>query len=125
MSTLNVETIKNPTSSNTVNSEQLVQGSATAWVNFNGTGTVAIRDSYNVSSLVDVGTGRYTIAFLNTMENSNYVAVVSVGGTTEAFNLNPPVVATRTINSCQVDIEIAGGTQTDTDNNDVVVFGGL
>ncbi len=32
-----------------------------AWVNFNGTGTVAIRDSYNVSSIIDNGTGSYTV----------------------------------------------------------------
>jgi len=72
MSTLQVETIKNPTSSNTVNSEQLVQGSATAWVNFNGSGTVAIRDSYNVSSITDNGTGRYSVNFATIMENDNY-----------------------------------------------------
>jgi hypothetical protein len=43
-----------------------------AWVNFNGTGTVAIRDSYNVSSITDNGTGDYTINFSTAMPNSNY-----------------------------------------------------
>lgn len=46
-----------------------------AWVNFNGTGTVAIRDSYNISSLTDRGTGQYTVAFTNNMANTNYSAV--------------------------------------------------
>jgi len=77
MSTLQVETIKNPTSLNTVNSEQLVQGSATAWVNFNGTGTVAIRDSYNVSSITDTGVGRYDINYGITMGNNTYVSHLS------------------------------------------------
>jgi len=43
-----------------------------AWVNFNGTGTVAIRDSYNVSSITDNGTGKYTVNFSNNMSNANY-----------------------------------------------------
>mgnify|MGYP003637909440 CR=1 FL=1 len=47
-----------------------------AWVNFNGTGTVAIRDSGNVSSVTDNGTGDYTVNFTNAMPDANY----SVGG---------------------------------------------
>lgn len=48
----------------------------TAWVNFNGTGvTIAIRDSYNVSSLVDNGTGLYGLNFTTVMTNTNYCAV--------------------------------------------------
>jgi len=49
-----------------------------AWVNFNGTGTVAIRDSYNVSSIADNGTGKYTVNFTSAMGNSDYT---TVGGT--------------------------------------------
>ena len=44
-----------------------------AWVNFNGTGTVAIRDSGNVSSITDNSTGNYTINFTTAMADSNYV----------------------------------------------------
>jgi hypothetical protein len=43
-----------------------------AWVNFNGTGTVAIRGSFNVSSITDRGTGQYTINFTNAMPDANY-----------------------------------------------------
>tara|TARA_R110002153_G_scaffold227876_1_gene380610 strand:+ start:503 stop:904 length:402 start_codon:yes stop_codon:yes gene_type:complete len=52
---------------------------ATAWVNFNGQGTVAIRDSYNVSSITDGGTGRYTANFTTAMTNANYSASGSCG----------------------------------------------
>ncbi|MDX1399528.1 MAG: hypothetical protein R3204_13465, partial [Oceanospirillum sp.] len=48
-----------------------------AWVNFNGTGTVAIRDSGNVSSITDTGTGSYTVNFTTAMPDANYSAVVS------------------------------------------------
>ena len=43
-----------------------------AWVNFNGTGTVAIRASGNVTSITDNGTGQYTVNFTNAMPDANY-----------------------------------------------------
>lgn len=55
------------------------QGRAKAWVNFNGTGTVAIRSSYNVSSITDGGTGAYTMNFTTAMADANY-AVVGMSG---------------------------------------------
>jgi hypothetical protein len=45
---------------------------AKVWVNFNGTGTVAIRASKNVSSITDNGVGDYTINFTNALANSSY-----------------------------------------------------
>lgn len=47
-----------------------------AWVNFNGTGTVAIRASGNVSSITDNGTGDYTVNFATAMPDANYAASV-------------------------------------------------
>jgi len=49
-----------------------------AWVNFNGTGTVAIRASGNVSSITDGGTGDYTVNFTTAMSDGNYA--ISGGG---------------------------------------------
>ena len=49
-----------------------------AWVNFNGTGTVAIRASGNVSSITDNGTGNYTVNFTTAMPDVNYSAVFGV-----------------------------------------------
>ena len=48
---------------------------AKAWVNFNGTGTVAIRASGNVSSITDNGTGDYTVNFTVAMTDANYSTV--------------------------------------------------
>lgn len=48
-----------------------------AWVNFNGTGTVAIRASGNVSSITDNGTGDYTVNFTTAMPDANYSAPIS------------------------------------------------
>ena len=57
----------------------LSQFTAKAWVNFNGTGTVAIRDSHNVSSITDNAAGIYQPNFTNALSNSNYSAVVTTG----------------------------------------------
>lgn len=55
-------------------------GVAKAWVNFNGTGTIAIRSSYNVSSIVDIGTGAATVNIDNNMSSANYCVVASSSG---------------------------------------------
>jgi hypothetical protein len=55
-----------------------------AWVNFNGTGTVAIRASFNVTSITDNGTGDYTVNFTTAMSDANYAAVGNVGQTASA-----------------------------------------
>jgi hypothetical protein len=50
---------------------------ARAWVNFNGTGTIAIRASSNVSSLTDNGTGNYTVNLTTSMTDANYSVVAN------------------------------------------------
>jgi hypothetical protein len=73
MSTLRLTTISNQDGSATVPSQTVISGSAKAWVNFNGTGTVAIRTSFNVTSITDNGTGDYTVNFTTAMPDANYV----------------------------------------------------
>jgi len=59
--------------------QSLQQGLAKVWVNFNGTGTIAIRDSLSVSGLVDNGTGNYTVNFTNAMSSANFSALATCG----------------------------------------------
>ena len=59
---------------------------ARAWVNFNGTGTVAIRASGNVSSITDNGTGHYTVNFTTAMSDANYVAMITGDSSGARFN---------------------------------------
>lgn len=54
-----------------------------AWVNFNGTSTVAIRASYNVSSIMDNGVGNYTVNFTTAMADTQFSAVAT--GTQDGF----------------------------------------
>ncbi|MRX34158.1 hypothetical protein [Aminobacter sp. MDW-2] len=62
------------------------QGVAKAWVNFNGTGTVAINDSFNVSSITDNGVGNYTVNFATALANANYAAVGMASGNLRDVN---------------------------------------
>ena len=55
----------------------LSQFTAKAWVNFNGTGTVAINDSHNVSSITDSGVGMYYINFTNSLANANHASTAT------------------------------------------------
>jgi hypothetical protein len=73
--TLVITTLSDGT--NSTSATNPIQGSAKAWVNFDGTGTPAIRASYNVSSITDNGTGDYTVNFTNAMTDANYAVVTS------------------------------------------------
>ena len=58
-------------------SMQTGQQACKAWVNFDGTGAVAIRESYNVSSITDVSVGQYAVNFTTAMVNANYAITAS------------------------------------------------
>ena len=87
MSTLEVSNLNDGTT--TVATTFITNGSAKVWVNFNGTGTIATRDSFNVASLTDVGTGDYKVTFSNAFANSNYISVPASGrdATTDTGNV--------------------------------------
>lgn len=75
MSTIRTTTLSTVDGTATVPVNTVVNGSAKAWVNFNGTGTVAIRAAFNVSSITDNGTGDYTMNFTTAMPDANYTPV--------------------------------------------------
>ena len=56
---------------------QIQQGRAKAWVNFNGQGTVAIRDDFNVSSITDINQGDFRVNFDTSMPNVNYCVAMA------------------------------------------------
>jgi len=57
----------------------LQQGLAKAWVEFNGTGTVAISDSLNIGGLTDAGTGLYNLTFTSSMNNADFSSTGAAG----------------------------------------------
>lgn len=110
-----------------VESKQL----CTAWVNFNGTGTVAIRDSYNVSSITDNNTGDYTVNFTVAMGNANYCVNASTGinngSTLEPVAIGASSISTNqdpTVNGFRIICLAAGTSAIDYGRIMIQVFGG-
>ena len=88
MSTLEVSNLNDGTT--TVATTFVTNGSAKMWVNFTGITTTATRDSFNVSSITDDGTGNTTVTLTNNMNNANYSGYyftnASVGTAAANFN---------------------------------------
>jgi hypothetical protein len=91
-----------------------------AWVNFNGTGAVAIRASYNVSSITDNGVGDYTVNLTTAAADTNYAAF--------AHTSRNPVAASTGDRLALVDMTLSSAavircfcTTSDTSSNSVLI----
>jgi hypothetical protein len=72
MSTLRADNFANRIGSSSITADTLLQGTAKAWFNLNGTGVIAATDSFNMSSFTDNGIGDYNAAFAVARPNANY-----------------------------------------------------
>ena len=79
MSTLKTSNIQDTSGNNNSTPEEINQGRAKAWVNFDGTATniSSTANGYNVSTITDNGPGDYTVNFTNAMPNANYAVAIS------------------------------------------------
>jgi hypothetical protein len=93
-----------------------------AWVNFNGTGTVAIRASGNVSSITDNGTGDYIVNFTNAMPDANYCANVTPKWDDIASFVYGLLRSAQTATALRVIIGNTSGNTQDSSNVCVAVF---
>jgi hypothetical protein len=112
---LNVTTVSNLDASSSVPIADVINGTARVWVNFNGVGVVAIRASYNVSSITDNGTGDFTINFTNALTDANCSGVVSSNAnTTRLYSTGAPFTSTtmrvETFNSSNASTDYAYNT---------------
>tara|TARA_B100000085_G_scaffold188481_1_gene172410 strand:- start:745 stop:1155 length:411 start_codon:yes stop_codon:yes gene_type:complete len=134
MSTLKTGTVQNNTGTGAPlfknNAGTEIGQLARAWVNFDGSfGTSpfteangGIRDSFNVTSITDNGSGDHTINFTNALPNSNFVCLVS---TAYDFNHEPRIGAAiaYTTSSVRVETGYSAFNNQDEQVNNVVVFG--
>ena len=98
------------------------QYAAKAWVNFNSTGTLAVRQSGNISSVTDNGVGLFTLNFTTAMTDANYAVVGSGGNDSNdlrTININFDVAPTTS--AVQINCTSANGTTNDTAYNAVTV----
>lgn len=103
--------------------------SARAWVNFNGTGTVAIRDSGNVSSITDSGVGDYRVNFSTAMPDTDYAVVGSCQGVSGSdivdfgsFGYGGAPIVTPTTSQVAIGAFAYSGASVDTPIVSVAVF---
>jgi hypothetical protein len=96
-----------------------------AWVNFNGTGTVAIRDSHNVSSITDNGTGDYFLNFSSSLANANYMVngISGRGSVNRDEGAGRNWATTATTSRVRVWIGTSTGSLQDYPNADFIIFG--
>ena len=116
--TLNIGTISDGT--NSTSATNVIQGSAKAWVNFNGTTSPGtIRASYNVSSVTKNGTGDYTVNFTNAFTDANYSVVCT---STDTMAVRSQVTAPTTTQQRVVTFQSSTQTFADYIWNNVAVF---
>lgn len=106
MSTLKCDNLQNSAGTKTVPVSTVVDGSAKAWVNFDGTGTVAIRSSFNVSSISDLGVGYYTLNFASQFSDANYAIIGTARGRETHVQLSAGLAAGEVPNLGSVNIKV-------------------
>jgi hypothetical protein len=117
MSTLRVTSITTPSGG-----QPTIDGLAKAWVNFNGTGTVAIRASLNVSSITDNATGDYTVNFTTAFADADYAVVLSAGTSGGNSRFVNPARTVPTTSAARVLTQDGAFSGFDSDYNYVAVF---
>ena len=112
--------------------DYVVNGSAKAWVNFNGTGTIATRDSLNVSGLVDNGTGDYTVNYTNSFSTVNYAVsnYTAYQGGLQQLNNRMTGSSNKATGSIRVAVGYVSATDgslgaEDVSENNYVIYGDL
>ncbi len=94
-----------------------------AWVNFNGTGTVTIRASGNVSSITDNGVGDYTVNFTTAMPDANYSAVITAGfGSGSRAALRATNISDMFAGSVRYNVSSSNGANDDVIYQNVSIF---
>ena len=124
MSTLNVSNITDGTT--TVGTEYVVNGSAKAWVNFNGTGTIATRDSLNVSGLIDYATGVYGVTLTNSFGAADYATGLGCDNQPGVTSFATMVTDDRAVGSISLVVsQFASNGFFDNENVDCLFHGDL
>lgn len=101
-----------------------IVGTAQAWVNFNGTGTVAVRASYNVSSITDNAIGNYTVNFTTSLQDQNYSVVTTASRAVDTTSSGAHSMLPITYSNSLVALlsSRGAGTAADPDYANVAIF---
>ncbi len=108
----------------TIKVSRPVTGVAASWANFNGSGTVAIRDSMNVSSIVDNSVGVYSVNFSNDTSTANFTSAISSGGNTSTITSDISYQDWKSTSTCKVG-HYENGDADDSDSMTLSINGDL
>ena len=97
--------------------------SAKAWVIFDGTGTVAILDSYNVTSITDHGTGDYSANLTTPMSSANFPVGVAAGSSITNPGVSNTAAVPSSTSSIRAEVHDSNGTNLDRDFVSLTAFG--
>jgi len=132
MSTLKVNTIQNTSGGSSSTPEQIESGRAKSFVTFDSRSTLTILHSFNVSTMVDNGTGDYTINFTTAHSDADYAmagtcctsagnenGLIKIGPRANTNSANQPI--TKTVSACRLRTS-SGTTEQDTGNAYLVTY---
>ena len=122
-SVLNVDTIADKAGTGPVGLTK--QTAAKHFCVFDGTGTIAVDESFNNSSLADNGVGQYAVTFTNNFTNLHFALTGAVVGNNEAFTYITTDAAAKTASGTQFRSLQYDGSEQDVDTVDVVSHGDL
>ena len=121
--TLTTSDAINTSTEKSLDTSYIFNGVAKAWSNINGTSTLATRDSFNVGSTTDNGTGNYTNNFTNNMSNDGFSASVDSQDASTRTNVHSSFEGQTT--STILTYHYEGGSLVDTNRQGTIAMGDL
>jgi hypothetical protein len=114
-------------SASATESLNVAKRTAKAWVNFNGTGSVAIRGTpFNVSSITDNGgNGDYTVNFTSSLSDANYIILATTDNGSSTTVINTVEITSQSTSSCTITTQYAGGATSRTATDKVIICVGV
>ena len=132
ISTAQIDTVRGKTTAGSVtvqgegtNTTNLQQGLCKAWVNLNGTGTIATRDTFNIASTVDNGTGNYDAVFTSSMNDANYSVTGTVADNIPISSNRDSIFQCVAESASQINLNAFSSSQQDRTHFYGQVFGDL
>ena len=125
ITTLKADTIKGSSSASSMavvgeggsTTTNLQQGLLKSWIRFNGTGTIAINDNFNCSSITDNGTGDYTMTMQTAMANTSYAQTCGAGDVDHGAKINIDYSDGATNTTTAMRIRLAAAVSGNGDSN--------
>ena len=124
-SELRVDTLKDSSGNNSVGMSYVAEGTAKVWMNYKGTTTNSVRDSNNISSVTDEGTGDYTPNITNSMNTADYAVTTATGRGGGNFFFGMEQVRDHATGNYSHQVGNGSGTNVDHEFVQDAVFGDL